>query len=214
MVIPRLLLTGAIAARAMTEWVAIAVENDGQWKRFCNAVGKPSWTSEARFADGPSRRKNQESLDTLIEAWTSTYDHHEVMEIMQTAGVPAGAVLNMKEMHLDPHLRERGFFEVVDHGGSVGKRPIPTQLPAKFSNVETFASKRAPHFGEDNAYVYHELLGMSEEELKDLEKKVIGGIPSFPPARPTRKDLIETQGSGRFDPDYLRDLKKAFGEIG
>ena len=49
--------------------------------------------------------------------------------------------------------------------------------------------------------------------LKTLEEeKVIGGIPKFPPGRPTRIDLIEKGGAGWVDRDYLSELRKKFGE--
>jgi hypothetical protein len=135
------------------------------------------------------------------------------MDILQKAGVPSGAVLNMKEMHLDPHLIDRNFFEVIDHGKGIGKRPIPKQIPAKFSEVESFVSKRAPRFGQDNEYVFCTLLGMSKDDLKRLEEeKVIGGTPVFPPGRSTRVDLIQKQRAGWFDPDYLGELRKKYGE--
>lgn len=206
---------GCYRCKGDDSWVTIAVENDEQWMWFCHALGNPPWVREERFADGHSRWRNQEALDALVEAWTKQYDHHAVMDTLQKAGVPAGAALTMKEIHLNPHLRERGFFEVIDHGGSVGKRPIPQQLPAKFTGVETFTPKRAPRFGEDNSYVFADLLGMSEEEMKAFEEKgVIGGKPNVPPGRPTRKDLIEAQHSGWFDPDYLKELEKIHGKIG
>ncbi|OPY73701.1 MAG: Succinyl-CoA:(R)-benzylsuccinate CoA-transferase subunit BbsF [Syntrophorhabdus sp. PtaU1.Bin058] len=194
-------------------WVTIAVEDDLQWRRFRDAVGDPPWTSEDRFADGPARQRNREALDVLVEAWTLEHDRYAVMDIMQKAGVPAGAVLTMKDMHLDPHLIERGFFEVIDHGGGVGDRPIPRQLPAKFSNAERSAPRAAPRFGEDNLYVFRDLLGMSGEEMKDLaDRGVLGGTPGLPPGRPTRTELIEKQRSGWFDKDYRARLKQKYGE--
>jgi hypothetical protein len=81
--------------------------------------------------------------------------------------------------------------------------------------VETFVPKAAPRFGEDNAYVFKELLGMSEEEIQYLEsKEIIGGMPNLPSPRPTRKELIERQGSGSFDEYYLAELRQKYGEIG
>lgn len=206
---------GCYRCKGDDNWVTIAVEDDLQWKHFCDAIGSPTWTTDLRFVNGLKRSQNQDVLDTFVETWTSQHDHYTVMDILQNAGVPAGAALTMKEIHLDPHLIDRGFFEIIDHGGSVGKRPIPQQLPAKFTNVETFVPKAAPRFGEDNIYVFKELLGMSEEEIKYLEdEEIIGGIPNLPPPRPTRKELIETQGSGSFDEYYLAELRRKYGEIG
>jgi benzylsuccinate CoA-transferase BbsF subunit len=204
---------GCYRCKGNDNWASIAVENDEQWGRFCQAIGNPVWTKEERFADALGRWKNQEELDKLVEEWTSQHDHYAVMELLQKSGVPSGAVLNMKEVHLDPHLIERGFFDVIDHGKGIGKRPIPKQMPAKFSGVESFLPRRAPCFGQDNEHVLCTLLGMSKEELKRLEEeKVIGSTPTFPPGRPTRIDLIEKQGAGWFDPDYLSELRKKYGE--
>lgn len=204
---------GCYRCKGDDSWVNIAIENDEQWQSFCQAIGNPAWTKEERFADTLSRWRNREELDSLVEEWTSQYDHYEVMGVLQRAGVPSGAVLNMKEVNIDPHLIERGFFQVVDHGQGIGKRPIPKQMPAKFSGIESFASKRAPRFGEDNQYVFCTLLGMSKGELEKLEEeKVIGGTPTFPRGRPTRTDLIEEQGAGWFDPDYISELRRKYGE--
>ncbi len=204
---------GCYRCKGDDEWITISVENDDEWKRFCKAIGEPSWTRDKRFSSCLLRWENREALDRLVEDWTREHDHYEAMEILQKGGVSAGAVLNMKEIHLNPHLIERGFFEVIDHGKGIGKRPVGKQIPAKFEGMESFVSKRAPRFGEDNEYVFCKLLGISKEELERLEEeKVIGGKPTFPPGRPTRIDLIEKQKGGWFDPDYINELRKIFGE--
>jgi hypothetical protein len=134
------------------------------------------------------------------------------MNTLQRLRIPAGPVLNMKEINLNPHLMKRGFFQCVDHGKGIGKRPIPSQIPAKLRGFKKFALKRAPHFGEDNEYVLCSLLGMSKQDLAHLEqKKVISKTPEFPPGRPTRIDLLEKQQAGSIDPDYLTELRKYFG---
>lgn len=118
----------------------------------------------------------------------------------------------MKELHLDPHISQRGFFEVIDHGKGIGKRPIAKQMPAKFSDVEEFVPRRAPRFGQDNEEVFCKLLGISKEELERLaEVNVIGGTFTFVRRKPTRIDLIKKQGSCSVDPDYLSELSKHYG---
>lgn len=204
---------GCYRCKGDDSWVNIAVESDEQWRRFCQAIGNPSWTKEERFSDSLSRWRNQEELDRLVEEWTRQYGHYEAMEILQKVGVPAGAVLNMKEMHVDPHLIDRGFFDVVDHGRGIGKRPIPRHMPAKFSNVETFVPKRAPCFGQDNEYVLCGLLRIPKDDLRRLEEEnVVGGTPNFPRGRPTPTDLIEKQAAGWFDSDYINELRKRYVE--
>jgi len=204
---------GCYRCRGEDSWVNIAVENEEQWRSFCTVIGSPAWTREDRFATLNERLLNREELDRLVEEWTIQHEHIEVMQIMQEAGIAAGAVLNMKEINTNPHLIDRGFFEIIDHGNGIGKRPIASQMPAKFSEEESFVPERAPRFAEDDEYVFGSLLKMSEVEMKKLaEKKIIGGSPDFPRGRPTRIDLIEEQKAGWFDPDYLDELRKAHGE--
>ena len=190
-------------------WVNIAVENEDQWQKFCEVIGSPAWIKEAKFSTLEQRLQNREELDGHVEEWTVGHGHIEIMKMMQEAGIPAGAALNMKEINTDPHLVERGFFSLINHGDGIGKRPIPGQMPAKFSEAEHFIQERAPRFAQDDSYVFASLLGMSETEINRLrEDKIIGGPPNFTRGRPTRVDLIEEQKAGWFDPDYLDELRK------
>ena len=130
---------------------------------------------------------------------------------LQAAGVPAGAIFDIREVNLDPHLHNRGFFYTIDHGPGIGKRPIASQMPAKFSGVESFIPKRAPRFAEDDRYVFGSLLGMSKADMESLARdKIIGGPPQFARGRPTRIDLIQQQQSDSVDPDYQEELRKRY----
>jgi crotonobetainyl-CoA:carnitine CoA-transferase CaiB-like acyl-CoA transferase len=210
---PSFSLHGCYQCRGVDNWIAIATETDDQWARFCAVIGSPPWTGEEKFSSMENRRKNQADLDRLIEEWTTQHDKFKIMEILQQSGIPAGAVLNMKEVNLNPHLIDRGFFQMIDHGDDIGKRPILSQMPAKFKGFEPFVLKRAPRFNEDTEYVLCTLLGMSKEDLIQLEdEKVIGHQPVFPTGRPTNAGLIEKQQAGWFDADYLRELRKSHGE--
>jgi crotonobetainyl-CoA:carnitine CoA-transferase CaiB-like acyl-CoA transferase len=204
---------GCYRCKGEDSWVNIAVENDIQWQNFCKVIGSPVWTTDEKFATIQSRWQNQDELDMLVEEWTIQHDHIEIMQTLQEVGIAAGAVLNMKEININPHLIDRGFFQIIDHGAGLGKRPIASQMPAKFSESKSFVPKRAPRFAEDDEYVFGSLLKMSKAEMEKLaEEKIIGGPPNFPRGRPTRTDLIEEQKAGWFDPDYLNELREKHGE--
>ena len=49
-------------------WMVLAVGNDGQWRRFCTAVGHSEWANDERFADNPSRVRHRDALTPWIEA--------------------------------------------------------------------------------------------------------------------------------------------------
>jgi benzylsuccinate CoA-transferase BbsF subunit len=147
------------------KWVAIAVTSEQEWQTFCRAMGNPRWTEDERFGDTLSRFENQDELERLIREWTCNYTPGEAVEILQEAGVPAGPSVNIEELVRDPHLNERGFFVTPEHP-EVGKRVLEG-MPWK-SSVSQPVFDPAPLLGQDNYYVFHELLGMSDEGFARL----------------------------------------------
>jgi len=146
-------------------WVAIAVGDNEQWAAFCGAIGNPEWTKDRKFKDAESRSENQDELDRLIGGWTRQHTPFEVAEILQEAGVPAGPSLSIKELVEDPHLEERGYFVAPEHP-EVGARVLEG-MPWK-SNITRPDFRHAPLLGQDNDYVFHDLLGISDEEIARL----------------------------------------------
>jgi len=169
---------GCYRCKGEDEWVVIAIPSDAAWHRFCQVVGQPSWAEDARFSDVLSRYQHQGELDSLIEAWTLKHDHYEVMDVLQQAGIPAGPVLDAKELVEDPHLDERGLFEMVTHP-EAGTHPY-IGMYAKLSKTPGSIRLPAPCLGEHNQYVFRELLGLSQEEITGLEEE--GIIGTDPPA--------------------------------
>ena len=82
-----------------------------------------------------------------------------------------------KELVEEPHLNERGFFEMVTHP-EAGTHPYIVAF-AKFSKTPVSIRMSAPCLGEHNRYVFGELLGMSHEKMAQLEEQgIIGTKPS------------------------------------
>jgi len=168
---------GCYRCRGDDRWVVISVTSDAVWERFGQALDRPKWTQDTRFSDALGRYYNQDELDKLIEAWTLERDHYEVMHILQAAGVPAGPVLDAKELAEEPHLAARGLFEVVTHP-EAGTHPY-VGMYGKFSKTPGSIRQPAPRLGEHNDYVFRELLGISKEEMAELEASgIIGTVPS------------------------------------
>jgi len=205
---------GCYRCKEEEQYITIAVATEEQWQGLCQAMGNPAWTREERFSNALSRWQHQDELDSLIKGWTSQHDHYEVMHILQQAGVPAGPVLNPKEVLLEPHLRDRGFWQLVEQGPEIGKRPQPMQMPAKFSQSSGGPLRAAPRLGEHTEQILEELLGMSREEITALEEeKVIGHAPLFRlPWRGLKLSAMAEARVMKLDPNYLEELSSAYGE--
>ncbi len=169
---------GCYRCRGEDTWMTIAVATDEEWHSLVETIGSPAWATEERFATTLSRWQNQDELDTLVEEWTIRQGHLQAMEVLQKAGVPAGAVLNGCELLADPHLQERRTFHPVSRA-IVGTHPYPTPLAAtRFSKLPEQEYRPAPLLGEHNELVLGKLLGLSKEEIKKLaEEKIIGDYP-------------------------------------
>ncbi len=157
--------------RGEDKWVSIAVATDEEWKALCEVMGQPQLAEDERFADCLSRWHNQGELDALMEHWTIRYEHTEITEMLQGAGVAAAPSCGSEDLWNDPHLRERTFWNEVDHP-SLGRKTVIG--PAwKYSGTPVQVRGPAPLFGQHNQYVFGELLGMDDAEIARL---IDGGV--------------------------------------
>ena len=149
-------------------WVAVAVFDDIDWSRFVRALGEPEWTRHSRFASQELRHRHQDELDEHVSGWTRARTAREAMEILQQAGVAAGAVQNAEDINeYDPQLAHRGTFFELDHP-VIGEARFEG-TPIRFSRTVQHTWRSAPLLGEDNHYVFGDLLGLSAEEISELE---------------------------------------------
>jgi benzylsuccinate CoA-transferase BbsF subunit len=154
------------------KWVSIAVKTEDEWKAFCKAIGNPSWTKEAKFKTLADRMKNLDELDKAVTSWTVNLGDYEATNILQKAGVAAAPVLNIEGVFFDPHFQERGIFMNVDHPVAGGLTLY--DLPWQASGLGRKPARYAPLLGENNDYVFGELLGMPKAEIdKLIEDKII-----------------------------------------
>ena len=142
---------------------------------MCEAMGNPEWAGCEKFSDAASRLDNQEELDRFIGEWTKKHTHYEVMDILQKAGIAAGAVANPVKQQNEPHFKERGFFQELSRD-IVGTQLYPG-WPIRFSGMP-IRMQPAPLLGQHNDYVLGKLLGLSKTEIEQLEREqIIGTIP-------------------------------------
>jgi crotonobetainyl-CoA:carnitine CoA-transferase CaiB-like acyl-CoA transferase len=157
-------------------WVAISVASEAEWQTLCATIGRMDLAADPRFAAEPDRQANQTPLRQELESWTSKRTKHEAMDLLQQAGLRAGAVLTGAEMLQDPHLRARDYYREVVHPRA-GKQTLRV-APYHLSETPPTIRKAAPSLGEDTASVLRELLGVSEQESGELaEAHVTDNVP-------------------------------------
>jgi len=148
-------------------WVVIAIRTDEEWQAFCKVVGEPEWSQDPKFSTFVARKENEDELDSLIGEWTRDYPPEQLMATMQAAGVPAGVMLTSGEGIVnDPQAKHRKAFRWLNHqeiGALLHNSPS-----YHLSKTPAYIWKAAPCLGEDNEYVYREILGYSDDEIAEM----------------------------------------------
>ncbi len=167
---------GVYPCQGEDRWCAIAVFSEQEWQALCSAMGHPDWTTKPDYATLQRRLQQQENLDADVASWTRQYTAEEVMQRLQAHDVRAGVVQTAADkVGHDPHLRARGYFVDLPHS-RFGPLPVEN-TPIHFSDTPVHpggsTQRGAPRWGEDNAYVYGELLGLSATEQADYAEQGI-----------------------------------------
>ena len=205
---------GCYPCKGDDKWITIAISTDDQWQSLCEVLRRPEWLEDDRFSDSLSRWNHRDDLDSMLPEATARHDQYDLMTALQAKGVPAGAVLDGKGLLFDPHLKERGFYEVAAHEPSTGMPPLPyTGRPWKFSRTAAKSPTAAPTLGQHNRFVLSEIMGTSAGQIEAMEERgAIGNAPPNP--RPPRIVSTEEQLRRRqiiaHDPDHRQNLSRRF----
>jgi crotonobetainyl-CoA:carnitine CoA-transferase CaiB-like acyl-CoA transferase len=89
--------------------MVLAVGNDGQFARFCDAAGHPAVSRDVRFNTNPVRVENRQTLVPMITGWTLQRDTAEWVALLDHAGVPCAPILDIAQVMEHPHVLARGM---------------------------------------------------------------------------------------------------------
>lgn len=153
------------------DWCAISVLDDAQWRTLVEVIGDPSLQSDLSLNSAKERLQQVDRIEAAVSEWTRDRSAVSVMELLQEHGIPAGVVASSKFlMEDDAQLRDRGYWQVIDH---------PEIGPARFTSPpyrlddKRVALKRPPLFSEHTDSVLTDLLGYPAERIAELRA---GGV--------------------------------------
>ena len=137
------------------------------WESICDVIGKPEWKTDPDYATPPARLPRLNEVFEAIEQWTMTKTKFEVMDICNPLNIPVGPILSMKELSVEPSLRESGTVVEVDHPERGAYLTVGCPIKMSDSPVDVV---RSPLLGEHTDEILSEVLGYSEEEIASIRE--------------------------------------------
>ena len=192
-------------------WCTVLARDDAEWAALCRTIGRPELATDARFATNDARMANHDAIDAIIGAWMQGQTKFAAMELLQAAGVPAGAVFDARDLHFNDHVQARGLLESVAYPPErqMGKRRKVIGRPWKLSKMPLAVRGPGPRLGEHNQEILGGVLGYSPARMAELE--TAGIIATKPtnarkPVLMSMEDRVKTGRLAAYDPDYKERL--------
>lgn len=151
--------------------VIIGCGNQKLYEKFCNEVIHMPWMiTDERFLTVPLRVKNNQIQKKYIEEWTTQHSVDEIVELMLSKGIPAGPIYNVKQILENEHIAgARQMFVEVNHP-VIGPMKVNGN-PVKLMDMMPRVNYPAPTLGQDNDLIYKNMLGLSDDEIRDLQEE-------------------------------------------
>jgi crotonobetainyl-CoA:carnitine CoA-transferase CaiB-like acyl-CoA transferase len=146
-------------------WITVGAANQPNWLRLTEVLGARELAADPRFADNPGRMRHLKALEAALTEHFRRRSSAEWLRLLEAAGVPAGPVLDVKQMQANEQTRAREMIVATEHPSAGRVEAIG--LPVKFSATPGAVTRPAPRYGEDTEAVLLEH-GFSAEEIRRL----------------------------------------------
>ena len=158
------------------DWIAVTVRDDQRWRALVDLMDRPAWCDED-LAGVAGRRERADDIDRRLEEWFAGLRLDSALERLAGAGIPAAPVVSPSLVTENPQLRERGFFEMLEHP-SIGAALYPCPPFARLAGQDRWLLRPPPRLGEHNGEVLRDRCGLTDEDLAKLATSgVIGTRP-------------------------------------
>lgn len=148
-------------------WVNLGAANKNNWERLLSVIGAEHLSLDERFATNSARMENRDELAKVLEKYFTTRDTDDWVRILNEAGIPAGPILSIAEMHRDPHVIAREMVTEVTH--PVAGKVKTIGAPVKFYGTPGGVKQAAPVLGQHTREVLSEA-GYSNQEIEILAR--------------------------------------------
>ena len=148
--------------------VVVAVGNDSQFARFCEAGGRPDLAGDERFRTNAGRVEHRDALIPALADMMLVRTQDEWIAALEAVGVPCGPINDLRRIFADPQAEARGLRMELPHS-EAGSVPGVAN-PIRYVGEPHDYPGGAPALGEHTEEVLGGLLGMDEDEIAALRE--------------------------------------------
>ena len=152
----------------------LAIGNDGQFARFCEAAGT-DWASDERFATNAGRVTHRDALIPLMSDLTRGRPTAEWIALLEDKAVPCGPINHIGQAFDDAQVRARGlrveqerYPGATPPAGETINRAVTTASPLRLSDTPTTLRHAPPALGQHTDEVLRQRLGLDAQQLQAL----------------------------------------------
>jgi crotonobetainyl-CoA:carnitine CoA-transferase CaiB-like acyl-CoA transferase len=148
--------------------IIVAVGNENQYARMCEAVGRPDLARDPRFATNASRVHHRAELIAILRNIFVTRTMRDWLDALERVGVPCGPINTIADVFDDPQVQARGLKLDLPHP-AIGSVPSVAN-PIKYSATPISYRSAPPMLGADTDEILGDLLELAPAEIARLRK--------------------------------------------
>jgi formyl-CoA transferase len=153
-------------------YIYTSAANPEHWTRLLKVMGREDLIDNPRFATPAARTEHRAEVDRIVSEWSIQHDKQTAMQLVGSATIPAGAVLDTREIADDPTFRQRGIRQTMKHP-AIGDY-VMSGWPVRFGGGTPEISA-APLLGEHGEQVLSEWLDYDAARISDLKSNGVVG---------------------------------------
>jgi crotonobetainyl-CoA:carnitine CoA-transferase CaiB-like acyl-CoA transferase len=155
-------------------WITLGASNRKTWQQFVEVLDVPAIKGDARFADNAGRMQYLGELIAALKPHFKQRSTAEWLALLEKAGVPAGPVLSIAEMHAHPQTQARDMVTTVEHARAGQVQTLG--LPIKFSATPGAIAGAAPVYGQHSRAILEEA-GYGPADIDELIAEAVVAEP-------------------------------------
>ncbi|MCR9176032.1 MAG: CoA transferase [Alphaproteobacteria bacterium] len=165
------------AVKCTDGYINIGANGKVFWEKMLGLIGAPQLADDPRFRTNGDRLANLKALEAELNARFETQSCAHWLGVLEEAGIPAGPILDVIQMHNDPQTAARHMVPTVDH--PVAGEVQTIGLPIKFEGTPGRVAAPAPIFGQHTAEVLREL-GYSDDDIAEMGRDGAAHLGELP----------------------------------